>query len=167
MMKSSSEGQKGSWWKCPQGQEWGKRHLLRLPMTITISLKFWAPNGVFNFVFSVLYKMQKRRIIPCVSFLLPQIKCHKHLKTTRISCLIVSEGLVWAQLSWILACGLRGPRSRHGPCSGSPWSLGSSFRLIQCCCWIQLPVELKSLFSCEVSAGDYALLLEATLSPVT
>ena len=96
-------------------------------------------------------KIQKRRIILCVSFLLLQIKCRNHLKTTRICCLIVSEGLVWAQLSWILAQGLRGPRSRHGPCSGSPLKLGVIFQahsvllLNSAPCRIEVPVFLLSV----------------------
>ena len=50
-------------------------------------------------LYSACYtKIQKRRIIPCVSFLLLHIKCHKHLEMTQICCLIVSEGLVWANL---------------------------------------------------------------------
>ena len=145
---SLSEGQKGSWWKCPQGQEIGGNF-------ICSGCQWWCnyffKNSGLQMESSTLYsvcctKIQKRRIILCVSFLLLQIKCRNHLKTTRICCLIVSEGWVWAQLSWILAQGLRGPRSRHGPCSGSPLKLGVIFQahsvllLNSAPCRIEVPV---------------------------
>ena len=144
---SLSEGQKGNLRNCPQGQEIGGNF-------ICSGCQWWCnyffKNSGLQMESSTLYsacytKIQKRRIIPCVSFLLLHIKCHKHLEMTQICCLIVSEGLVWANL---VASRLR-VSGGHDPAMGHAlvliWSLGSSSSLIQCC-WIHLPAELKSLF---------------------
>ena len=118
---------------------------------VIISLKILGSKWSLQLCTQFVVQKYRKGESSCVSFLLLQIKCRNHLKTTRICCLIVSEGLVWAQLSWILAQGLRGPRSRHGPCSGSPLKLGVIFQahsvllLNSAPCRIEVPVFLLSV----------------------